>query len=94
VAFASPALATNEKYSLTVPPLAAAGKTLTGIRGYCAGDKYPAVHSDAFVGGKARVTGLDRFTAEADMVEQTGYYLVYLVCANATLAEVGSVTVF
>lgn len=92
VALASPALATNEKYRFDVPATAKAGTTLTGIKGYCAGDGSPSVLSDAFVGGKARVKGPDFFTAEADIVDEPGYYFVYMVCAGG-LAMTDDVTV-
>lgn len=82
VALSAPAFATNEQYRFSVPATAIAGTTLTGIKGYCAGDGYPSVVSDAFVGGKARVTGWDRFTAEADIVDKPGYYFAYMVCAG------------
>jgi hypothetical protein len=93
VVLTTPALATTEKYSLTVPERAGVATKLSGIKGYCAGDGFPAVVSDAFVGGKAKVTGSDMFTAEAEMVSRPGYYFVYLVCANSR-ATVDDVTVY
>jgi hypothetical protein len=89
---AAPAFADNERYRLEVPAYAPASGTLTGITGSCAGDGSPSLLSDAFTGGKATVTGADRFTATAGIVGQAGIYPVTLVCAGGRVA-VDEVTV-
>jgi hypothetical protein len=90
---AAPAFADNEQYRLEVPEKAEAGKTLTGIRGSCAGDGDPSLLSDAFVGGKATVNGTGRFTAYAEIVDRTGKYSVRLICAGGK-AGYDEVTVY
>lgn len=79
---AAPAFADDEQHRLEVPDNAAAGGTLTGIRGSCGGDGPPSLLSDAFVGGKATINGYNRFTASAEIVDQTGTYSVTLICAG------------